>query len=302
MDNNTALIEYQSKELELPQGNEIINELDKIVSYRKVIQSHLVMNLDYGKSFASQPKPSLFKAGAEKIVGMLKLSKKIEVISKTEDFDKPLFVYTVRCTLYKGDRSIEGVGSANSKEKKFQRNEVFDYRTKSYRSATEEEKVEYTYSITNTILKMASKRALVDAVLNIGCLSEVFTQDLEDYDNNKSYNKNSNNNKSYTKNNNRSNKNTISVEENRKVLSALRNTLLKSPLLSEGLAKKLKEKDRAFEDYLFKKLKFNTRHKNECWKLVYDVKDEKGKHDEIIKTVHQLFNKYSDQKSNKEEL
>ena len=32
----------------------------------------------------------------------------------------------------------------------------------------------------NTVLKMAKKRALVDAVLNVACLSGFFTQDLED--------------------------------------------------------------------------------------------------------------------------
>jgi len=39
-----------------------------------------------------------------------------------------------------------------------------------------------TASQKNTILKMAKKRALVDAVLGFATLSEVFTQDLEDID------------------------------------------------------------------------------------------------------------------------
>jgi len=36
------------------------------------------------------------------------------------------------------------------------------------------------YSQVNTILKMAKKRALVDAALSAGRLSQVFTQDIED--------------------------------------------------------------------------------------------------------------------------
>ena len=38
----------------------------------------------------------------------------------------------------------------------------------------------------NTVLKMAKKRALVDAVLGIGACSDLFTQDLDDIKNNKS--------------------------------------------------------------------------------------------------------------------
>jgi len=38
------------------------------------------------------------------------------------------------------------------------------------------------FSIVNTIEKMAKKRAMVDAALSVGRLSELFTQDLEDLD------------------------------------------------------------------------------------------------------------------------
>ena len=38
------------------------------------------------------------------------------------------------------------------------------------------------YTMDNTVLKMAKKRALVDAALLVASLSDVFTQDLEDMD------------------------------------------------------------------------------------------------------------------------
>ena len=38
------------------------------------------------------------------------------------------------------------------------------------------------YTLDNTVLKMAKKRALVDAALLVGSLSDVFTQDIEDMD------------------------------------------------------------------------------------------------------------------------
>ena len=36
------------------------------------------------------------------------------------------------------------------------------------------------YDVHNTVLKMAKKRAFVDAAITLGCLSELFTQDIED--------------------------------------------------------------------------------------------------------------------------
>ena len=54
----------------------------------------------------------------------------------------------------------QGVGSANAREKKFVRQD--------------------TYSAANNILKIAKKRALVDAVLSATRSSGVFSQDLED--------------------------------------------------------------------------------------------------------------------------
>ena len=36
------------------------------------------------------------------------------------------------------------------------------------------------FNYINTILKMAKKRAFVDAILQVASLSEIFTQDLED--------------------------------------------------------------------------------------------------------------------------
>lgn len=56
----------------------------------------------------------------------------------------------------------EGIGSCNSKERKYIKQD--------------------SYSIINTILKMAKKRAFVDAVLSATRSSGIFTQDIEDLD------------------------------------------------------------------------------------------------------------------------
>ena len=41
--------------------------------------------------------------------------------------------------------------------------------------------LEFALFLANTVLKMAKKRAQVDAVLTVASLSEIFTQDMEDF-------------------------------------------------------------------------------------------------------------------------
>jgi len=91
------------------------------------------------------------------------LRSEFEIADSTRDFEKGFFQYQVRCKLYKNDMLItEGLGSCNTRESKYIKQDP--------------------YSIDNTILKMAKKRALVDAALLVASLSDIFTQDLEDID------------------------------------------------------------------------------------------------------------------------
>ena len=105
----------------------------------------------------------MLKPGAEKICMLLGLRSEFEIADATRDFDQGCFQYVVRCRLYRGDMLVtEGLGSCNTKERKYASQDA--------------------YSIDNTVLKMAKKRALVDAALMVGSLSDLFTQDLEDMD------------------------------------------------------------------------------------------------------------------------
>jgi hypothetical protein len=108
-------------------------------------------------------KPSLLKPGAEKIVMMMGLSSCYEIMDKVEDYEKGFFSYNIRCTLSRNGYDIcEGVGNCNSRESKYVKADP--------------------YSVANTILKMAKKRAYVDAALSVASLSDIFTQDIEDMD------------------------------------------------------------------------------------------------------------------------
>ena len=137
--------------------------MEKINQFQQVIQSQLVEGLDYGQAFYGSSKPSLLKPGAEKILMLLGLSSEYEIIEKIQDYEEGFFAYTIRCILTKNGIVVtEGLGHCNSKEKKYE--------------SDRQDK----YMLGNTCLKMAKKRAQVDAALTVGSLSNIFTQDLED--------------------------------------------------------------------------------------------------------------------------
>jgi hypothetical protein len=141
---------------------EVTGTMAKIGQFQKVVQSQLKQNHDYGVIPGTQ-KPTLLKPGAEKLLMLLGLRSEFEIADSTRDFEKGFFQYQVRCSLFKGDMLItQGLGAANNRERRYQKQDP--------------------YSVDNTVLKMAKKRALVDAALLVGSLSDIFTQDLEDMD------------------------------------------------------------------------------------------------------------------------
>ena len=104
-------------------------------------------------------KPSLWKAGAEKISGMLGLRVSWPTLRAYEDRiirGEDITQVLIRCELLNAEGVIvaEGIGGRSCGE----------------------------YDDLNKVLKMAKKSGQIDAVLNVGGLSEVFTQDLEDMD------------------------------------------------------------------------------------------------------------------------
>lgn len=121
----------------------------------------LIAGTDYG-SIANCKKPTLLKSGAEKILNYLGLIARTEVVNRVENYDIGFFSYEIKVFLvdYNGVVKSEGYGICNSRETKYAKSSG--------------------YAVQNTVLKMAKKRALVDATLNVGSLSSRFTQDVED--------------------------------------------------------------------------------------------------------------------------
>ena len=173
-------------------------KLTAIQDFQALCRHELRQGQDYGV-IPGTDKPTLLKPGAEKIVGLLGLDDDYEVISQIEDWDKGLFSYTIRCILTdlgSGARRT-GLGECNSMESKYRWRWAWprDLEQEGISSAGLKTRTVSTrngpvkqyrllnddpYSLKNTILKMAKKRALVDAALSAGRLSDIFTQDLDE--------------------------------------------------------------------------------------------------------------------------
>ena len=143
-------------------GKQLTTETQKRKKLVKYINAHFKDGIDYGtinmKGFVT--KPTLFKAGAEKFLSLFRLRVEYEKDNDTwEMLGSKSGTVCYLCKLYTMGSGVlvgEGRGSATV--------------------ASSGKGVE------NKAIKMAQKRAKVDATLSTGGLSDFFTQDLEDND------------------------------------------------------------------------------------------------------------------------
>lgn len=198
-------VQMENKVVSTTQNNELMSILDsvevsqvaktlgKISQFQSIVQQTLKNGHDYGE-VGGVTKPTLLKPGAEKILMLMGLTSEYNIIEKIEDYDKGIFAYTIKCILLKNNRKVtEGVGSCNSKEDKYRwrwvkendlpigidksttKSKVDNWGKTKYKIENDD-----ICSQANTILKMAKKRAQIDATLTVASLSEIFTQDVED--------------------------------------------------------------------------------------------------------------------------
>lgn len=122
----------------------------------KFIQKNLKLNVDYGVIPGTQ-KPTLYKAGAEKVIGLFNIRAEFARDLDTIEMLVLPGVVAFKCSLINrqtGEVVGEGRGVATPKEK-------------------------LTWT-PNTQVKICEKRAMVDAVLQTFGLSSRYTQDVED--------------------------------------------------------------------------------------------------------------------------
>ena len=202
MEKETALT------ITLPSEEQLKQDILAINKFQQVVHGNMVSGQDYG-IIPGTTKPTLLKPGAEKIAKLLGLSDDYEIVDRQEDWKQPFFRYLIKCKLCRFGTNLlmsSGLGECNSMESKYRWRWLFQSalplslqgdsgkverdklvnrtiitkigQAKQYRMDNDD-----IYSQVNTILKMAKKRALVDAALSAGRLSEVFTQDIEDMGN-----------------------------------------------------------------------------------------------------------------------
>ena len=129
---------------------------------RQVIKSFLQQELKEGIDFyrlqvrGKDANPTLSKAGAEKFLGLFQLQASfMPDIGTWEMLGKPIDVVFYVCTLMTRNGEVVGEGRGARSLKK-------------------------DGGDANKAIKMSEKSALIDAVLRTGALSEVYTQDIED--------------------------------------------------------------------------------------------------------------------------
>ena len=101
--------------MSIPQAVQRFNTLVEFV------QTVMRNGVDYG-IIPGTPKPTLFKAGAEKLTTLFGLTVRFNIVEQIEEWnsDEPFFYYWYRCSLLRGDRLIaEADGSCNSRESKY---------------------------------------------------------------------------------------------------------------------------------------------------------------------------------------
>lgn len=212
----------ETQALALPDEVQFKRDIQAVNRFQQVVHANLVAGQDYGVIPGTGSKPTLLKPGAEKIAKLLGLADTYDIADKLEDWSKPFFRYLIRATLTSvatGKVVSQGLGECNSMESKYRWRESQRKCPQCGKEAIIKGKAEYgggwlcfqkkggcgakfadgdqtiesqtvgkvenddIYSLVNTILKMAKKRALVDAALSAGRLSNVFTQDVEDLPN-----------------------------------------------------------------------------------------------------------------------
>ena len=163
-------------------------------------------DVDYTrKLFGGSSKPSLLDPGAHKLTNFFQAYPDPIVLREIEEREpgRERIKYVVRADIIhvSGARIGSGVGSCTTDESKYQYRWLTEYKLKQLGYSDQEIKTlpnqerkssngsfrvyrirnPEILDLDNTILKMATKRAEVDAALSLPGVSGVFTQDIEQY-------------------------------------------------------------------------------------------------------------------------
>ncbi len=183
-----------SKALAIPTGFQPMTAAQvraQVNLVQEVMRAVMQKGQHYGTIPGCGEKPTLLKPGAEKLMMTFRLAADPQVEEvPTEDG----LTYRVTCSITNQATGVflgSGLGECSSKEEKYNWRGVVS--GKEWMAVAEDKKrIKYTRNgeirqvrtnpadFANTVLKMAKKRALVDAILTVTAASDIFTQDIED--------------------------------------------------------------------------------------------------------------------------
>ena len=173
----------------------------RIQAIKQLLETALKKDVDYGviPGTGRDAKPTLLKPGSEQILAMFQIAVR-PIVEELSNED--CFRYRVTCELTNAltqDFLGAGIGEASTNETKYKwrrtyskkewENTPFDRRRIKYGQKRDEgQYVEYEEmqvrqepaDLSNTVLKIAKKRAQIDATLTVTGASSMFEQDLED--------------------------------------------------------------------------------------------------------------------------
>lgn len=175
---NTALATTSTTSITRGPLRPVARPVDLIEAHKEaatLIREALEDGRDYGIIPGAGARKVLLKAGAERLAVAFGLRPNYSIVAQEHDHDREvhyvdrrrgdttsvgLYRFVVKCELKRDDVVVgEGVGSCSTMESKY---------------------VSRPRDSENTCLKMAKKRAFVDAVLGTLSLSDRFTQDVGD--------------------------------------------------------------------------------------------------------------------------
>lgn len=159
-----------------------------------VMRSVMKDGIHYG-TIPGTPKPTLYKAGAEKILSTFRIA--VEPIAEDlSTADECRYRVTVRASNQATSTYLgSGIGECSSSEEKYRWrapvcDQEFNETPEDRRRKKWKKGKEGPYSIkqvrtepadvANTILKMATKRAMIAVTLQVTAASDIFAQDIED--------------------------------------------------------------------------------------------------------------------------
>jgi len=196
---------------EQPKGLSFYISSEQLCDRRKkmldIMRKTMKENTDWGKIPGCGNKPTLLKAGAEKIASVFGLCPMF--LEEIKDLENGHRDYNFTCTVNSLNGIIlgQGIGSCSTMESKYRYTNIntgktvpkeywnsrnknllggIKYSTKKFDGewmiVEKGERIDVA-DVYNTVKKMAKKRAFVDAIITVTGCSDLFTQDIEDMQN-----------------------------------------------------------------------------------------------------------------------